>query len=877
MSKAACKAPEPQKLAEPKSSPADAAVDFLKAVDAEGWHNLVRIDPESGETRGQTFAPGSWDAIAAFVDRWHGSHGLYFSTNEPRPHSPDKKLGKRDIGAIRFIFVDKDPDKSIPFVKARAELETFVPQVRESLRPTLTLDSGGGFQFLWRLAEKLDPAEFETVVEEQGRGLAKAFGGDPVQNIDRVLRLPGTINLPNAKKRSRGQTAATARLLDLNDAVFTLAKLAEYAPPQPSPEKSTDTDETVAAAMVEIDMTAARGVVDYGDLPEELRRKFDQALAGNPRLAGIWNGDETCLFGTDRSRSGWRASLAIALARCASLMFSAQDFADLVHAWPEQADALDRIEKRDLARDWGRLAAPIIAERNGYHQKIEETETDWPEPIDIFGDEDPMELGEPPVDALPPIVAQFARSEARRKGVSLAFAASAAIGATAAAIGASLRIQVRQRDTDWTEPAPLWLALVADPGRAKSPTISEATRPLRDLDNELYRNFKMLHDAWAAAQAPKKRGMAPTGVEPIMRRITVDDTTFEKQARIHADNPRGLLRTPDELMGFFGSFGAYKANGDGDRTQMLRLFDGGPIMLDRVGAGSIRAEQALMGIVAGTQPEKIGKIARDLGADGMLQRFLFVLDDGRDREGLDEAPDAQAAASYRALLRELATATYSGAAPVRMSPPAQAAFNEASASIDGLRGLVGMPPAWRGHVQKWGKFLPRLVLTFHCIDMFALYGRVDPTLPIDEMTVARAANFGRFLLRHSLAFYRQNFEPDPTSKEARAFAGYLLTRPDIETVTRRTLGQAQKSLRDDRARVRVMKDLEIAGWLRTGEQGADGPVRCDVNPFVYARFEARAAWERRDREAKRSAIEKSAEAKRWLAADSMSRKSEEKR
>lgn len=509
----------------------------------------------------------------------------------------------------------------------------------------------------------------------------------------------------------------------------------------------------------------------------------------------------------------------------------------------------------------------------------DETASDWPEPLDIFGDEDPMELGIVPDEALPPIIGPFARSEARRKGVSLAFAAAAAIGVTAAAIGASLRIQVKQLDTGWTEPAPMWLALVADPGRVKTPTIGAATRPLQEIDDEFFRAFKARHDIWnAAAQAHKKRKDAPPpGDEPIMRRITVDNTTFEKQARIHADNPRGLLRTPDELMGFFGSFGAYKASGDGDRTEMLRLFDGGPIMLDRVGAGSIRAEQALMGIVAGTQPEKIAKAVRDLGADGMLQRFLFILDDGKARKSIDEAPDDRAAANYRALLRSLATEEYTDVAPLRMDESAQVIFNRTADNIDALKSVIGMPTAWQGHIQKWGKFLPRLVLTFHCVDQIALYGRVNSTLPIDGMSVERAANFARFLLRHSLAFYRQYFDQEPDAAESRWFAGYLLTHPDVEIVTHRTLYDARTSLRGDanrRLRVRILKALESVGWLRTAEQGADGPARCVVNPSIHARFKARTEWEQRDREAKRAAIEKSAEAKRWLSADNMSGKSE---
>lgn len=862
----------------------DDAVQFLRWLDPTGWFSLSRINPETGNIEGRTFAPGSWDAIAAFVEKWNGRENLYFSANEPFPGTPDKKLSENDIAFVRALCADQDPELDVPFERARFDLDQIAERVQSNkFAPSATIDSGGGNQYFWKLREKFDVvAGGKERARAQSRALKMLFGNDNVQSIDHLFRLPGTINLPNKKKRAAGRTARPAKILFTTDHRYTIEDFETgIAQVDPSGKSEVDTDPFVRDAIAEIDIDAARTISSYDDLSEGLRERFDKACRSSERLVGLWNGDERYLRG-DKSGSGWRLCLAIELGR-SIMKFTAQNYVELVCAWPHVTNSHD-YDPRQYARDWGKFAAPAIAERETLIERFfepwsAETSPGWPDPVDIFGDADPMDLGEPPAQSLPSSIERFARSEARRKGVSMAFAAAAAVGVTAAAIGASLRIQVRQHDTDWTEPASLWLALVAEPGRAKSPTISEATRPLRDLDGEHYRACKAQHEIWAAqVQAHKKQKGAPApGREPAIRRVTVDDVTFEMQARIHADNPRGLLRTPDELMGFFGSFGAYKQKGDGDRTQMLRLFDGGSIMMDRVGAGSIRADHALMGIVAGTQPEKIEKIARDLGADGMLQRFLFVLDDGAERRGLDEAPDARAAQTYRTMLRSLATADYGFTNKVRMGSDAQAVFNETMGNIDGLKGLVGMPVAWRGHVEKWGKIFPRIVLTFHCIDQFSIFGQVDPTMAIDPMSVEFAANFARFLLRHSLTFYRQSFDLDPVDEEARAFAGYLLTRPDMSSVSHRTLYDARTSLRGDekkRTRNRIFKELEAAGWLRTSEQGANGPVRCGVNPAVHDRFKDRAEWERRDRDAKRAAIQKSGEAKKWIETDSVSGKSE---
>ncbi|OWK18891.1 hypothetical protein AJ88_03175 [Mesorhizobium amorphae CCBAU 01583] len=96
-----------------------------------------------------------------------------------------------------------------------------------------------------------------------------------------------------------------------------------------------------------------------------------------------------------------------------------------------------------------------------------------------------------------------------------------------------------------------------------------------------------------------------------------------------------------------------------------------------------------MGVIAGTQPQKLAEIARNLGADGMLQRFLFVVDDGAERETIDEEPDAEAVGAYRRALRRLAATEFPHSVPLKMAPDAQTVFRDALASISRLRSVPG--------------------------------------------------------------------------------------------------------------------------------------------------------------------------------------------
>ena len=85
--------------------------------------------------------------------------------------------------------------------------------------PTLIVDSGNGIQALWELEEPIElanpvdkvysDAEQAKIADVEGRmkTMMERLGSKAgTQNIDRILRLPGTVNIPNKKKREQGRT-----------------------------------------------------------------------------------------------------------------------------------------------------------------------------------------------------------------------------------------------------------------------------------------------------------------------------------------------------------------------------------------------------------------------------------------------------------------------------------------------------------------------------------------------------------------------------------------------------------------------------------------------------------------------------------------------
>ena len=341
------------------------AVQFLQWLDKDGWHNLVAIDPNTGRLAGQTFRPGSWDEIAKWVAARIGLYNIYFSVNEPKPNAQDDKLSKEDIAAIRAIHVDIDPNEqnATEFAAKRSHAESYVAQLRNDPAgvPSSVIDSGGGYQCFWKLAEKL-PAGSKgdgshgDWAEAQAAAIGERVEGDSTHDRSRVMRLPGTVNLPNAKKRARGRKPAIARLVSSNDLTYSTNALRAIA----EPETTRVSDVTrkaekseIEAVKKQLDMAAIESVAEIGDLPVDLWERFQAARERHQKLAAIWEGNKSALLGDDETGSAYRAALSRHLQSAGG--FKAQDYGLLLQSRDYAFQGNTKDKQRQIARDWIRF------------------------------------------------------------------------------------------------------------------------------------------------------------------------------------------------------------------------------------------------------------------------------------------------------------------------------------------------------------------------------------------------------------------------------------------------------------------------------------------------------------------------------------------
>jgi len=188
-------------------------LDFLKQFRPNGPWVLTAIPVEGGKLNTVTFEAKAEKKVNTWLTKNGPGHNIYFSVN-PTTAAVTKKASRQDIATVEYLHVDVDP-------RAGEPLSDEQPRILEKIRgfkpvPTCVIFSGGGYQAFWRLEEPIqidgDVAKAEDA-KRYNMQLEILLGGDNCHDISRIMRLPGTMNRPNAKKRKKGREEVMAELI----------------------------------------------------------------------------------------------------------------------------------------------------------------------------------------------------------------------------------------------------------------------------------------------------------------------------------------------------------------------------------------------------------------------------------------------------------------------------------------------------------------------------------------------------------------------------------------------------------------------------------------------------------------------------------------
>jgi len=500
---------------------------------------------------------------------------------------------------------------------------------------------------------------------------------------------------------------------------------------------------------------------------------------------------------------------------------------------------------------WGSRSGPAAAE--------------WPDPAPMQGELPPVQRfdeGLIPVSFRP-----FVRDVADRMQVPIDYPGVVAVLALAGAVNRRAVIQPKENDTGWVVVPNLWGGIVAPPGFMKSPVIQAVVRPLIEIQQNWRIQYelevgqherekeesKLKHSVWRdqfksntkQGKAGPERPDAPV-VAPLLRRLIVNDATFEAMHQTMSENPAGILVIRDELTGWWSTLD--RAGREGERAFCLSAWNGDTgHTIDRIIRGTIHVEACCMSMLGGIQPGRLRSYLVDAlqdgpGNDGLIQRFQVLVWPDTDPAWsyIDRPPDRVAEEQVVHIFRKLVALGGGNPLHFRFAPDAQLLFIEWLAELESKVRGNDLHPALISHLSKYRSLMPSLALLFELADRAASGALSSETtdLFVSLEHASQAAAFCAYLESHAQRIYfclttpqmRASQELADKIKSGKVGANGFFTLRDVYLKGWSGLDTP------DLARV-AAQVLGDAAWIReiSGESsplGGRPSARYQVNPKV---------------------------------------------
>lgn len=207
-------------------------VEFLKKFYPTQFWVLTAIRPDKKGIETKTFSHETETECKEWLKNYNGNRNLYFSVNQPAGPVA-KKLYKHQIHSMHYLHVDVDPrvgedveDERIRILKLLKNLPGNLPA------PSCIVDSGGGYNAYFKLLEPVlieGNLEKAADAERYNRHIEMLLNADNCFNLDRIMRLPYTLNIPDAVKLKKGRVPVESQLIEFNDNAYDINQF-EKAP-----------------------------------------------------------------------------------------------------------------------------------------------------------------------------------------------------------------------------------------------------------------------------------------------------------------------------------------------------------------------------------------------------------------------------------------------------------------------------------------------------------------------------------------------------------------------------------------------------------------------------------------------------------------------
>ena len=223
----------------------------------------------------------------------------------------------------------------------------------------------------------------------------------------------------------------------------------------------------------------------------------------------------------------------------------------------------------------------------------------------------------PPLYGLPPMVQLLINEVATKRQIPVDFVLAPVLAAISVAIGSKALVRFH----GYCNRLNLWILIVAPSGSNKSQPTRDIFRPLNEIDTQLY-----IHYVQALAESrqleAEEKGKKSLSQSVPKRLIILQDCTPEARNMALYDNPRGILSYNDEYAAFI--LGLTRYNGTGDVSQLLSIYDGDSIKINRKGQDMLKIDNPYLSMIGGIQPDILPLTFGDSKfiASGFLNRMM---------------------------------------------------------------------------------------------------------------------------------------------------------------------------------------------------------------------------------------------------------------
>lgn len=190
----------------------------------------------------QFSAPVDWIAVRQHIAEYQRNGkwaNIYFSVN-PSNGTIEKKMSRANIGAMVALHVDVDVAPKEEQVAGIARIVNVFQHYKHP--PSDIVTSGGGAQAFWRLKtpETVPDITVADDLKNYNRAIERDLEGDHCHNLDRIMRVPGTVNIPTETKVAKGRVPGIAHWHSTSAVAYDLSQFEKLPPENPAASAPLD-------------------------------------------------------------------------------------------------------------------------------------------------------------------------------------------------------------------------------------------------------------------------------------------------------------------------------------------------------------------------------------------------------------------------------------------------------------------------------------------------------------------------------------------------------------------------------------------------------------------------------------------------------------